>query len=160
MADIGTAAGLSRGAPGYFFGTKDALYRAVLQRLFEAREQALEPAFDPLRSGSCDLDQALRTAIRGYLGFLRDRPAFVPMLEREALDGGRRLARMPHESRTVEEAFAALPGDVDVRAATIAFVALCFFPFVHSRTFLPAVGATLDDIEPLVAEVVRHLLVR
>jgi TetR/AcrR family transcriptional regulator len=28
MERIGRAAGLSRGAPGYYFGSKDALYRA------------------------------------------------------------------------------------------------------------------------------------
>ena len=160
MADIGAVAGLSRGAPGYFFGSKEELYRAVLQRLFEAREAALEPAFAPLRAGEGLLDDALRTAIRGYLTFLRERPAFVQVIEREALDGGQRLARTPHESRTVEDAFAALPGDVDVRSATIAFVSLCFFPVAHRATFLPAVGATLDDVEPLVTEVMRHLLVR
>jgi TetR/AcrR family transcriptional regulator len=160
MADIGAAAGLSRGAPGYFFGSKAALYRAVLQELFAAREQALEPAFAPLRSGAEDLDDALRAAIRGYVGFLRARPAFVQVMEREALDGGRRLAQTPHESRTVETAFASLPGDVDVRGATIAFISLCFFPVVHAGTFLPAVGATIDDVEELALEVLRGLLVR
>src|SRR5829696_2407454 len=160
MAGIGAAAGLSRGAPGYFFGSKEALYRAVVQRLFEARESALGPAFEPLRSGSAAFDDALRSAIRGYLDFLRERPAFVRVIEREALSGGRRLSRTPHESRTVEQAFAALPGAVDVRAATVAFVSLCFFPVAHRDTFLPAVGATLDDVEPLVLEVMRGLLVR
>ena len=160
MADIGAAAGLSRGAPGYFFGSKAALYSAVLQRLFQEREQALAPAFAPLRAGERPLDDSLRFAIRGYLAFLRERPTFVRVIEREALDGGRRLAETPHESRTVEQAFAALPGDVDVRGATIAFVSLCFFPVVHAGTFLPAVGASLEDVEPLVLEVMRGLLVR
>ena len=32
MAQVGAAAGVSRGTPGYFFGTKEALYRVVIER--------------------------------------------------------------------------------------------------------------------------------
>ena len=34
LSDVGTLAGVSRGTPGYFFGSKAELYRAVLERCF------------------------------------------------------------------------------------------------------------------------------
>ena len=34
LNDVGAAAGVSRGTPGYFFGSKAELYRAVLERCF------------------------------------------------------------------------------------------------------------------------------
>ena len=42
LADIGRQAGVSRGAPNYFFGSKVNLYRAVLERLIQAEHQAVE----------------------------------------------------------------------------------------------------------------------
>ncbi|MFL5515352.1 MAG: TetR/AcrR family transcriptional regulator, partial [Gemmatimonadales bacterium] len=39
LTDVGAAAGVSRGTPGYFFGSKAELYRAVLDHSFnEVRE--------------------------------------------------------------------------------------------------------------------------
>ena len=39
LTDVGAAAGVSRGTPGYFFGSKAELYQAVLDRSFnEVRE--------------------------------------------------------------------------------------------------------------------------
>src|SRR6187549_2905893 len=48
LADIGTTAGVSRGTPSYFFGSKEQLYDAVLERLYADRTAALAPAFAPL----------------------------------------------------------------------------------------------------------------
>ncbi len=36
LQQIGQAAGVSRGTPGYFFGSKEQLYGEVPDRLFEA----------------------------------------------------------------------------------------------------------------------------
>ena len=47
LNDVGTAAGVSRGTPGYFFGSKEELVRAVLVErmttLAEQRHARLEP---------------------------------------------------------------------------------------------------------------------
>jgi AcrR family transcriptional regulator len=37
LHEVGKAAGVSRGTPGYFFGSKAALYQAVLDRCFGRR---------------------------------------------------------------------------------------------------------------------------
>jgi AcrR family transcriptional regulator len=161
LAEIGAAAGVSRGTPGYFFGSKEGLYAAVLQRVFLAREAALRPAFEPLaRWASGDdrlsrptLEQVLGDAVEGYLTFLLGRPAFVALIEREAVDGGRRLAAVPHESTVMEEALRALRRGArrhglrpfDVRSVLVCFVALCFFPIAHRTTFLPAIGIDPDS---------------
>ena len=41
LNDVGAAAGVSRGTPGYFFGGKQPLYRAVLERCLERVRQAV-----------------------------------------------------------------------------------------------------------------------
>lgn len=155
LADIGAAASLSRGAPRYFFGAKEELYAAVLARVFAARTAALEPAFAPLRAwdGEGPLEDALRVAIDGYVDFLRARPTFVALAQREALDGGERLAATPHESPVMRDGLRSLrrrakrhglrPFDVD--QVLIAFLSLCFFPLSARGTLLRTLGRDADD---------------
>ncbi|WP_205696377.1 TetR/AcrR family transcriptional regulator [Conexibacter sp. SYSU D00693] len=158
VAEIGAAAGLSREAPRYFFGRKEALYAAVLTRLFEAREAALAPAVAPLRAWAAGdderpLEAPLAEAAEGYLRFLAGRPAFVSLVQREALEGGARLAAAPHESTTLEDVLRAVrdaaPRDglarFDVAEAVVAWVALSVLPLAHQHTLLPAVGLDAGD---------------
>src|SRR5918911_4763660 len=48
LQEIGAAAGLSRGTPSYFFGSKEQLYMDVLRRAFAVRHQATQAAFQPV----------------------------------------------------------------------------------------------------------------
>ncbi|HEU4954076.1 MAG TPA: helix-turn-helix domain-containing protein, partial [Gemmatimonadales bacterium] len=41
LSEVGAAAGVSRGTPGYFFGSKQELYDAVLERCYEEVRQAV-----------------------------------------------------------------------------------------------------------------------
>ena len=50
LQEIGDAAGLSRGTPNYFFGSKQDLYVAVLEHVFADREEATMRAFAPVRA--------------------------------------------------------------------------------------------------------------
>src|SRR5712691_10113368 len=64
LGDIAGAAALSRATPSYFYGNKEQLYAAVLERIFADRDTATREAFDPLVSwaredGSAPLDAAL-----------------------------------------------------------------------------------------------------
>jgi AcrR family transcriptional regulator len=104
LAEIGRRAGVSAALPAYFFGGKAALYGAVLERLLSEREARLEPlasrAAEDLEHGG-ELRAALELLIDGYIDFLRERPALVRLMGREALDGGRRLAAGPRHSIAV-----------------------------------------------------------
>src|SRR5438445_889041 len=57
LQQIGDAAGLSRGTPNYFFGSKQDLYVTVLERVFADREEATARAFEPVRAW-CELTRA------------------------------------------------------------------------------------------------------
>jgi AcrR family transcriptional regulator len=156
LAGIGAAAGVSRGTPGYFFGAKDALYAAVVARVFAARNAALEPAFAALTAWAAaepgtqerSLEDVLGEAIEGYLTFLSARPTFVALTQREALDGGRRLAAVPHASTVMQDALVALRSrarrhglaDFDVDEVLVALVSLCFMPLAHRDTLLRGLG--------------------
>jgi len=177
LAEIGAEAGLSRGAPGYFFGSKEALHAAVLERVFAAREAALRPAVEPLIAWARDgasgtLESTLAVAVDGYLGFLAERPSFVALVEREAVDGARRLRATPHASTALEEALLALRKAhrarglraFDLEDALVCWVSLSFFPLAHRATLLANLGVDADDPAFLarrrqqVLDVLLHLL--
>ncbi len=158
LNDIATAAGLSRGTPSYFFGSKDQLYDSVLERVFREREEATRRAFLPLlewhpATARDSLEGALSQAVSGYMGFLLQHPSFLKLLQREELAGGDRLRGAPRESRAIEEAFDALRAASRKRGlrafkvsdAVLLFVSLTFSPLTQRSTFMASLGRDLDD---------------
>src|SRR2546423_12158023 len=173
LGDIGRAAQLSRATPSYFFGSKDQLYAAVLERVFAEREAATRQAFEALvawtRGSSVSLAVALTEAVDGYMMFLQRRPAFVRLVQREDLSGGDRLHATPRESHALTDAFGALRavagrrgvGSFKVEDALVLFVSLTFSPLTQRSTFMASLGRDLGDPAALrrhVALVVDQLL--
>jgi AcrR family transcriptional regulator len=125
MAAIGASAGLSRGAPGYLFGSKEQLYRAVLGALFEDSREVL-----PGLPHDADL---------------AGRPAFLRILKLEALAGDRRLEGLPEHLATLAMAIHQLAEglersggtigggarSLDVRHLALSLIAMCLFPLAH-----------------------------
>jgi TetR/AcrR family transcriptional regulator len=150
LADIGAAAGLSRAAPGYFFGSKAKLYEQVLRDAFARRQQATADAFAPVRAW-CEgtrpasaLAPALRDAAAGYMTHLSRHPEFTALVMREELAGGRRLRAASGGSTAISDAFAAVRAagrgrgvrPFDVEEAVLLFVSLTFAPFSYRHTLL------------------------
>lgn len=182
LNDIGETAGLSRGAPGYFYGSKDALYREVLARVYVAREAALSVAFAPLLEWASEappaderrqgLREALDVAVAAYWRFLDERPSFARLVGREALAGAARLADSGGHSAAVADALRAVHatrinrglGEFDPVLVSVAFVSLAFLPVAHRATF--ARGSGLDTgasefrerYRGLVVDAILHLL--
>jgi TetR/AcrR family transcriptional regulator len=158
LQEIGDAAGLSRGTPNYFFGAKQDLYVAVLERVFADREEATRRAFVPVhawcassRAGS--LRQPLTRAIESYMSFLLARPAFVRLIAREELRGGEGLSLAQRQSTAMRDAVAAIRGVAEERSlrcfhiddAVLLLVSLTFSPLSQQSTFMVALGRDLRD---------------
>lgn len=158
LGEIAAAAGLSRGTPSYFFGSKAKLYEAVLERVFRDREEATRLACRPLVAwAESDRGTAIRRplteAVRGYLEFLVRRPSFLRLVQREELAGAARLQRVPRGATAIQEAFTtvrAVAGKrglktFDVDDAVFLFVSLTFFPLAHRATFMAALERDPED---------------
>jgi TetR/AcrR family transcriptional regulator len=177
IAEIATAAGFSRGAPNYFFGSKEGLYREVLERVFVAREAATRQAFKPLvawaeSSDRGPLDRALTKAVSGYSEFLIQRPSFFKLIQREELAAAARLRDVSGESKAIEEGFASVRAVAEerglaafeVKDAVFVFVSLAFFPLSQQSTFMAALSRDLSQPRTrrrhvrLVVDQLLHLL--
>jgi AcrR family transcriptional regulator len=155
---VADAAGVSRATPSYFFGSKEALYLQVLIRVHEAREEALRPAFAPLRAwaaGEPDvgLADAMAAAIDGYFAMLDARPAFARLIGWEALEGGERLRGSASRSTVISDTVRALHDarerrglrNFDTTDVVVALVSLLFLPVAHRDTFLHGAGLDTSD---------------
>ena len=156
LNQVGTAAGVSRGTPGYFFGSKSDLYQAVLDRSFaEVRDAVREGRARALASAQSP-DTILAGAVSDYFDFLAARPNFIRLIEREALNGGRLFEGVSHLSAG-QEALAAISVELglddspsgDAAQLLLSIISLCWFPLIHARTVAPAVGVGLEDAEDL-----------
>jgi AcrR family transcriptional regulator len=156
LTQVGAAAGVSRGTPGYFFGSKAELYQAVLDRSFaEVREAVREGRARALASNE-SAETILAGAVSDYFDFLAARPNFVRLIEREALSG----SRLPHGASHLsagQEALAAISAELGLDDSSsgeaaqllLSIISLCWFHLIHNRTVAPAVGVRLEDSDDL-----------
>jgi AcrR family transcriptional regulator len=168
LHDVGTAAGVSRGTPGYFFGSKADLYQAVLNRMFAEVREAVRAGRARALSGPHEPEDILAGAVSDYFDFLAARPNFVRLIEREALGGGAPLSGADHLTAG-QEALAAISAELglddrpsgDVAQLLLSIISLCWFHLIHARTVAPAVGVSLDrpsDLAPPARHIVELVL--
>lgn len=150
LSEVGATAGVSRGTPGYFFGSKSELYQAVLERSFQEVREAVRAGRARALASSQAPEAILAGAVSDYFDFLAARPNFVRLIEREALGTGG-LPDAGHLS-TGQEALAAISAELglddsssgDAAQLLLSIIALCWFHLIHARTVAPAVGVSLE----------------
>lgn len=153
FADIGVKAGVSRGTPGYFFGSKEELYQAVLDRVFGTALRDISRAAERAATAHSPRE-VIAAGVEGYLDFIAANPNFVRLVERESLGDGKKLAQNPVHVRALQVGTNStaqfLPPEmvewVDLRQLMISIMGLCWFPLAHANTLLPALG--LDPHDP------------
>jgi TetR/AcrR family transcriptional regulator len=142
LQEIGDAAGVSRGLPSYLFGSKDALYHAVVAKVFARLQEALRPVYE--RPAGGEPAEIVADLIDRYLDFLAGDPNFVRIVQREALRGygadGDGALRRP----ALEEAFAGIkyiaePLGIDP-AHLLVILASVWFPYAHADMLLHGLG--------------------
>ena len=156
LNQVGTAAGVSRGTPGYFFRSKAELYQAVLDRSFAEVRDAVRAGRERALASNEDHETILAGAVSDYFDFLAARPNFVRLIEREALNGSRLPDGVSHLSAG-QEALAAISAELGIDDAEsgeaaqllLSIISLCWFHLIHARTVAPAVGVRLENSEQL-----------
>jgi TetR/AcrR family transcriptional regulator len=156
LTQVGALAGVSRATPGYFFGSKQELYRAVLTRSFAEVKEAVRAGRERALASSQSPEVILAGAVSDYFDFLAARPHFVRLIEREALSPGPLRDEVGHLSAG-QEALAAISAELGLDDAPsgeaaqllLSVISLCWFPLIHARTVAPAVGVSLNDPEEL-----------
>lgn len=147
---VGERAGLSRGTPGYFFGSKENLYRAVFDRAFANVHETLTAAYERAAEDE-DALAAITTIVSAYMSFS---PHVVRLVEREAVRGGHvledlepRLAQLRATLTHVAEMTQSHLRSAPAPLILISIVALTWFPFTYGDTMLRTLGLNPQDPE-------------
>lgn len=164
LSEVGEAAGVSRGTPGYFFGNKEGLYRAVLDRTISA-SQGLVDRMRAQSAAGASRDEIIGEAISGYVDLLASRPTYVRLIQWETLKGGRFLGEaVPHVTaiQGALEILGQLAGGeeedrLDSAHLLVSILGLCWFPFAHADTALRTLGLDARDPE-FIATRKRHVV--
>lgn len=152
LEEVGRAAGLSRGTPRYFFGSKEDLYRVVLERVFvDARGWV---ARGRAAASGAAAEVVIAEAVGSYVDFLASRPTFVRLAGWEALTGGRFFGETPPHLAFVRDGLAAVGEELsrgtlrpaDPAQILIDIISLCFFPLAHADSLLKVLG--VDPYDP------------
>jgi AcrR family transcriptional regulator len=159
---IGRAAGLSRGAPGYFFGSKEALYRAVLERMFETTEQLVEQTHRQLaRVPADDVDRKLEIIVENLLEFLYERPHYLTLVQREALrrsgvmEGTRAHLTLLRTALSIAEGLDWTSAASNPQQLLLTLLSLCWFPLANPP-LIRDLGGQFD--RPFVEARKRHVV--
>ncbi|MFL5475439.1 MAG: TetR/AcrR family transcriptional regulator [Gemmatimonadales bacterium] len=156
LNQVGAAAGVSRGTPGYFFRTKAELYQAVLDRSLAEVREAVRVGRERALASNESAETILAGAVSDYFDFLSARPYFIRLIEREALSTAPPPAGVDHLSAG-QEALAAISAELglddspsgEASQLLLSIISLCWFPLIHARTVAPAVGVSLSDSDAL-----------
>ncbi|HKP50217.1 MAG TPA: TetR/AcrR family transcriptional regulator [Gemmatimonadales bacterium] len=156
LTQVGAAAGVSRGTPGYFFRTKAELYQAVLDRSLAEVREAVRVGRERALASNESAETILAGAVSDYFDFLSARPYFIRLIEREALSNSPAPAGVDHLSAG-QEALAAISAELglddspsgEASQLLLSIISLCWFPLIHAYTVAPAVGVSLSDLDAL-----------
>lgn len=159
MQTVGLRAGLSRGTPGYFFGSKEKLYQAVLARAFEQARGSLRAAQEEAEKLNLDGPAVFRHAVSAYLDFLAANPRFVRLVEWEALSSSGHLGLAETHTQLVMAALegmgealrAHLPPGYDLAQLMLSIAGMCWFPVAHRDTL-----ARVLQVDPLAADFIKE----
>ena len=146
LQEIGQHAGVSRGTPNYFFGSKEQLYGAVLDRVFEAEQLFIMQSLGDMTNG--EPKDILALAVSSFVDFLLARPTFPRLIEREALQNARFLKTRSAYLEVFKVGLDLISTElaqpnirqVDLAQLLLSIIALCWFPLVHTETFLHPLG--------------------
>ena len=159
LQQIAEAAGVARSTPAYFFGSKEALYDAVLTGAIARGRRAIARAYAEGDDDDRSPDDAVESFVGALVDFLGQDQNFLRLIQREALGDGGRVAEF--FGRSVDEAVAALgpaaeKAGISPERLVLDLVALSWYPFAHEHTLLPALGMRARD-PAFLAEHKRHL---
>ena len=144
LEQIGHAAGLSRGTPGYFFGVKERLYDSVVERILERARLRLRPVYVLVREATPDDEDMLAVLVRAHLDLLAEDPALVRLLQWESLGGqGKMLDELAVHAPDLLDVLSSSAGAEAERDLLLSAVSLCWFPFAYADAITRTV-----DIDP------------
>jgi|SRR6516225_6801190 len=160
MRDVAAEVGISGPALYHHFADKEALYLAVLEKVFSDRTQVMRQAVDPALAPELALKEIVATFANQVLAD----PNFIALLMRELLDSDE--ARLDKLSRSVfglpfevfTDLVRALELDIDTPRLALHILGFVMFPLMTAPLAKRLTGLSeVGDVHELVSDVFKIL---
>lgn len=157
MAQIASAAGVSRGTPSYFFGSKEGLWKAVLEAYSRAAMEVVPRALARLAEVS-GVSERIAALVDSCLEFAEENPDFFRLIQWSELQGNTLIGEVQAHQEAIARALRAvesvLPGKAvgeDPRQMVMSVIGLCYAHLVYRQTLGTPLGLEVRSPEFLAA---------
>ncbi|SMB89589.1 TetR/AcrR family transcriptional regulator [Deinococcus hopiensis] len=163
LQQVADAAGVARATPSYFFGSKEGLWKAVLEAQNQLAARIVPVAFAQA-GAQPDRAALIGALVDATLGFHEQHPEFLRLIQWSELQGNGLIHEVPTHGQAVETAVHAVQHvlrgsamqEEDVRHVVLSVLGACYAHLVYGRTL----GLTLGlhtDVPAFLTERRAHL---
>jgi TetR/AcrR family transcriptional regulator len=168
IGDIAAVAGVARGTPAYFFGSKEALFEAVMDQLNTRSLEIVPPALARVGTQPTPT-QLINVFVDAYLDFHEANPEFLRLIHWISLSGNRLLPQAISHWNTLASMLSAvvitLKGTAlendDPRQMVLTIIGMCNAHLTYGSTVATPLGLQHHDPEFLSARKahLKHVLI-
>lgn len=154
IGEIASAAKVARGTPAYFFGSKEDLYKAVLEHVLSQAYQIVPNAL--LQAGiNPSSTRLLEVFTDSYMDFHHHHPEFLRMIHWISLERNRLMNQVQAHWGTISAMMQAVMmtlkdtalEDHDQRHMVLSIVGMCNAHLIYGETLAVPMGLEPDSLE-------------
>ena len=158
IGDIATAARLARGTPAYFFGSKEDLYKAVLEAVLEKSQQIIPNALE--RAGTNPSpNRLIEVFTDAYMDFHHHNPEFLRLMHWIALEQNRLMLEVQAHwlsiTQIMQSVMMTVTGSTfeheDQRQLVLSIIGICNAHLMYGQTLAEPMGLEPSSLEFLEA---------
>jgi TetR/AcrR family transcriptional regulator len=152
VQQIAEAAGVAKATPSYFFGSKEGIWKAVLEQQNQAAIEVAPRALARLKqSGS--KEQLVEALVDSYFEFLAEHPDFFRLIQWSELQHNPTINELPSHWEAIAKALEAVmtvlskgkKKSENPRQTVMSVIALCNAHLVYGNTLGSPLGVNVKD---------------
>jgi TetR/AcrR family transcriptional regulator len=152
VQQIAEAAGVAKATPSYFFGSKEGIWKAVLDAQNKAAMEVAPKALARLQGGGSK-EQLVEALVDSYLEFLEDHADFFRLIQWSELQHNPAINELPSHWEAIAKALEAVTAVLlkgkkkgeDPRQTVMSVIALCNAHLVYGNTLGLPLGVNVKD---------------
>ncbi len=147
IGDIASAAGLARGTPAYFFGSKENLYKAVLEAILVKSQQIIPNALEQAGINPSP-NRLIEVFTDAYMDFHHHNPEFLRMIHWIALEKNRLMLEVQAHWLSITQLMQSVMMTMtntaleheDQRQLVLSIVGICNAHLMYGQTLAEPMG--------------------
>jgi TetR/AcrR family transcriptional regulator len=163
VQQIAEAAGVAKATPSYFFGSKEGIWKAVLERQNQSAIEVAPRALARLKRGGSK-EQLVEALVDSYFEFLAEHPDFFRLIQWSELQHNPAINELPSHWEAIAKALEAVmtvlakgkKKSENPRQMVMSVIALCNAHLVYGNTLGLPLGVNVKD-KKFLAERKAHL---